>query len=142
MCLASSLNAAVGTSASPFAETGVTLPARSIQETEAVQFEIPDCVHVRIVVGPPVSMKTAARIEPGPVDALLALPDESATVLAERLLSRDPTPSDAAIRAEDGDGDGALDSCRAILATGRSIPSWSARRTISARRQPRKLETP
>jgi RNA polymerase sigma-70 factor (ECF subfamily) len=28
------------------------------------------------------------------------LPDESAAVLAERLLSRDPTPSDAAIRAE------------------------------------------
>jgi hypothetical protein len=48
------------------------------------------------------------------IDTLL--PETQATRSVARLLA-----ADAAIRAEDGDGDGALDSCRAILAVGRSI---------------------
>jgi hypothetical protein len=44
------------------------------------------------------------------------LPQSQAARTGARLLA-----ADAAVRAHDGDVDGALDSCRAILATGRSI---------------------
>ena len=56
------------------------------------------------------------EVEIGPTVIDTLLPETQATRAVARLLA-----ADAAIRADDGDIDGALDSCRAILATGRSI---------------------
>jgi hypothetical protein len=56
------------------------------------------------------------ELMPGPTLIDTPLPETQAARTAARLLS-----ADAAVRAHDGDPDGALDSCRAILGVGRSI---------------------
>lgn len=56
------------------------------------------------------------EIELGPTLIDTLLPETQAARNAARLLT-----ADAAIRAHDGDLDGALDSCRALLSVGRSI---------------------
>ena len=56
------------------------------------------------------------ELEVGPTVIDTLLPETQASRTLARLLS-----ADAAIRVHDGDPDAALDSCRAILAVGRSI---------------------
>jgi hypothetical protein len=56
------------------------------------------------------------ELVPGPLLIDTLLPETQASRTAARLLA-----ADAAMRAHDGDIDGALDSCRAIIGVGRSI---------------------
>jgi hypothetical protein len=56
------------------------------------------------------------ELELGPTLFDTRIPETQATRAVARLMA-----ADAAIRAHDGDADGALDSCRAILGVGRSI---------------------
>jgi hypothetical protein len=56
------------------------------------------------------------ELELGPTLIDTLLPEAQASRIAARLMA-----ADASIRAQDGDPDGALDSCRAILGIGRSI---------------------
>jgi hypothetical protein len=53
-----------------------------------MQFEIPDYAHVHIVVGPPASAEGSAQFEPGPVDALVALPGQLGSPRPARHLGR------------------------------------------------------
>ncbi len=67
------------------------------------------------------------ELELGPTLIDTPLPETQAARTAARLMA-----ADAAIRAHDGDADGALESCRAILCVGRSIGDEPFRSPISS----------